>query len=292
MNTIWAFGDSFTAGHGCKPFGRVEHIGTDKENYLDTLYKDYIDLNKKIWPEIVSEHLNMSLNNLGINGLSNESIFDNILKNIFNFNKNDIVLIQTSTSGRYPFPFLKDKSLFGIAKKSSICPKSSNIYEIDSSPYFLKTIFVSNIESEWNDGLINSLKYTNAQENITNDNLLLNKTRYNIIRNFFAEFISTKKYYEINIWRFLQISNILNNMGIKNYIINEDMWPHHLSKPSNLIEMHLYGMTGYVDSNKKTIKHETGGAIDDNHPGYSGHIDISNFIIDFIENENINIHNT
>ena len=53
----------------------------------------------------------------------------------------------------------------------------------------------------------------------------------------------------------------------------------------HLIEMDLNGMTGYIVKNKKTIYHETFRKIDDTHPSYSGHIDISNYIINFIRNE-------
>ena len=74
------------------------------------MYKDYIDSNKKIWPEIVSYNLGLELVNLGKNGLSNEWIADNIISNIKNISTKDIVILQTSTIGRYDFPFKKEKS--------------------------------------------------------------------------------------------------------------------------------------------------------------------------------------
>ena len=290
MNTLWTFGDSFTAGHGCKPFGPIENVGTDNGNHYEKRYKTYIDLNKKIWPEIVSENFGMQLNNLGINGLTNELILDNLLKHVTLFDKTDLVIIQTSTVGRYPFPFLKEKSLLGGVKNTKT--KSCQIYEMYKSPYMVKTIFSTNIENEWNDSMVNMLQHSNLQENINNKSLLLNKHKYDTIRNFFAEFISTMKYYEIAIWRATQLSKILTNLGIKNYIINEDIWPEDVPKPNNLIELHPNGIFAYVVETNQTIYSDTSGKITDWHPSYDGHISISNFILNFIQNENINIHNT
>ena len=77
----------------------------------------------------------------------------------------------------------------------------------------------------------------------------------------------------------------------RDYIINEIEWPQYLNKPDNLIEMHNNGLTGYLYNNKQTITNATNGEIDDMHPSYEGHDDISNYIINFIKNETINIHN-
>jgi hypothetical protein len=138
-----------------------------------------------------------------------------------------------------------------------------------------------------------TLKYINAQENLNDKELVLNESKYNSIRGFFAEFITTKKYYERAVWRIVELSKLLSSIGIKNYIINEIHWPEYLDKPNNLIEMiGDNGMAGYVWSNKKTIYHETLGKIDDKHPGYSGHIDIADYITNFIKNENINLYNS
>jgi hypothetical protein len=155
----------------------------------------------------------------------------------------------------------------------------------------LKTIFSTNIENEWNDNMVDILQHNNVQESLHNKSVLLNKEKYNTIRNFFIEFISTKKYYEINTWRIVQLSKLLDMIGIKNYIINEDSWPDALYRPDNLIEMDLGGILGYIRKNKQTITCETFYKISDEHPGYTGHISISEFIINRIESENINIHN-
>jgi len=285
MGKLWCFGDSFTAGHGC----RFELIGNySKENeksYYFNMYKNYIDFDKKIWPELLSDSLKLTLVNLGKNGSSNEWIADNIITNIKNISVNDVVILQTSNIGRYDFPFKKEKSLLGSPKTGE--HTKDYIIKTNNSPYFFKTIFATNVEKEWDVSMKDTLKYISAQEHLNDKELILNESKYNLIREFFAEFITTKKYYERGVWRIVELSKLLSSIGIKNYIINEIFWPEYLDKPNNLIEMiSNNGIAGYVWYNKKTIYHETAGTIDDKHPGYTGHIDIANHIINFIKDEN------
>ena len=107
MDKLWTFGDSFTEGHGCKSI---------QVPYYYKKFKDYIDINKKIWPELLSDSLKLELVNLGKNGISNEWIADTIIANIKNISTNDMVILQTSTAGRYDFPFKKEKTLLGSPK--------------------------------------------------------------------------------------------------------------------------------------------------------------------------------
>ena len=284
MDKLWCFGDSFTAGHGCKYEFDGNFSNENENSHYFKMYKDYIDLDKKIWPEILSNSLKLELVNLGKNGLSNEWIADNVLTNIKNISKTDIVILQTSTIGRYDFPFKKEKSLLGSPKESE--SKKDYIVKTNNSPYYFKTIFVSNVENEWDTSMRNTLNYINAQEHLNDKELVLSEYKYNLIRGFFSEFISTNKYYERSVWRIVELSKLLSLIGIKNYIINETFWPEFLDKPNNLIEMSNSGMTGYVWKNKQTIHHESLGKIDDTHPGYSGHTDIADYIINFIKDGN------
>jgi hypothetical protein len=284
MAKLWTFGDSFTAGHGCK-YEETNNFSNNKNTHYFKMFKDYIDVDKKIWPELLSDLLNLELVNLGKNGLSNEWIADTIIANIKNISINDIVILQTSTVGRYDFPFKKEKSLLGSPK--SIENTKDYIINTNNSPYFFKTIFVSNVEKEWDISMKDTLRYINSQEHLNDKELILNDYKYNLIRGFFSEFICTNKYYERAVWRIVELSKLLSIIGIKNYIINETRWPECLDKPDNLMEMDSYGngIGGYIYRNKKTIYYETLGKIDDTHPGYSGHIDIANHIINFIEND-------
>ena len=276
MDKLWTFGDSFTAGHGCKSV-------FENTPYYYAKFKDYVDINKKIWPELLSDSLKLELVNLGKNGQSNEWIADTIIANIKNISTNDVVILQTSTSGRYDFPFKKEKTIFGSPKDGQ--NEKDYIINTNNSPYFFKTIFVSNVEKEWDASMKDTLRYINAQQNLDDKELILNDYKYNLIRGFFSEFISTNKYYERSVWRIVELSKLLSYIGIKNYIINEITWPEFLNKPDNLIEMMGGGIQEYIFKHKKTIYHETMAKIDDSHPGYSGHIDISNYIVNFIQNE-------
>ena len=80
MNTLWCFGDSFTAGHGCKP-------GDEYYEYID-------NRDSKIWPEILATELQATLSNKGIRGSSNSYILKELLNNLTKFKKKDIVIIS------------------------------------------------------------------------------------------------------------------------------------------------------------------------------------------------------
>ena len=283
---LHTFGDSFTAGYGCK-FETTGIFSKElKNSYYYKTYKNYIDSNKKIWPELVADHFGITLNNLGNNGNSTETILDVFIKNISKIDKNDIVIIQTSVGSRWDFPFPKEKDLFGL-KKYTI---NNDVTECFESPYRFKVIFPSNIEAEWEDGMEYILNYTNGEEAVGEKSLKLNKTKYDTIRNFFTEFIISNKYYERTMWRIVELSKVLRNIGYKIYIINEDVWPIHLQSPDFHINLHENGLLGYCAAKGKTIFYDTNGEISDWHPSYGGHEMIANDIINFIKNENINIH--
>jgi hypothetical protein len=149
----------------------------------------------------------LELVNLGKNGLSNEWIADTIIANIKNISVNDIVILQTSLPGRYDFPFKKEKTLLGSPKNGENI--KDYIVNTNNSPYFFKTIFVSNVEKEWDISMKDTLRYVNVQENLNDKELVLNESKYNLIRGFFAEFISTEKYYERSVWRIVELSKLL-----------------------------------------------------------------------------------
>lgn len=280
MSKLWTFGDSFTFGHGCKKIDDNEF-----SNYNLT-YSDYINNTKSIWPEYVAEKLNFELLNYGTNGLSNDYILDNVLKQFLNFKKEDIIIIQTSTSARYDFPFSKKKRLMGGWHKE----ECDEIYDdSNSSPNFLKTIFSTNIINRYEDGGETTLLHSTSGDNT--DNLKLTKNKYETIRNFFNDFISTKKYYEVQIWRVIQFYNILDSLGFNVYLIHEDYWPNMYKKPNNLISTSDDGLLQQIIRDGETILQDTNGKISDYHPSYKGHERIAKNILKKI-NENINLYNT
>lgn len=94
-NTLWAFGDSMTFGHGCNELC----VSETKEDYLP--YKKEGD---DVWTNHLSRFLNYDVINLGKNGASNDYIFDTILDNFENIKENDVVIINMTLHGRIEVP--------------------------------------------------------------------------------------------------------------------------------------------------------------------------------------------
>lgn len=278
MNKLWTFGDSFTFGHGCRPIIDETKNGTYYKTFLD-----YIDLSKPIWPEIVAERFNLELINNGVNGITNDKILDYILKNIIEFKPNDCVIIQMSTSSRFEFPFAKERNLFGTIKG-----EKEGLYEYHDSPHILKTIHSLHVLKDYENGGETTLMHTNGEKE--NKNFKLTKDKFETIQNFFNYFIYYQKYYEREIWRFIKITELLNKLNVNVFIMNEDIWPSHIPKPKNLIDIETQGLLHYIIENKQTIIYDTGGKIIDYHPSYDGHMKIGRKITKHIEN--INLYNT
>jgi len=261
-------------------------MNDDETSNYNLIYSAYIDATKLTWPEYVATKLNFKLLNYGFNGVSNDYILDNVLNQFHNFKKEDVIVIQTSTSARYDFPFFKKKRLMGGWHNE----EHDDIYDnTNKSPYFFKTIFSTNIKNDYEDGGETTLLHSTSGDNT--DNLKLSKNKYETIRNFFTEFVSTKKYYEVQIWRLIQIYNILESLGFNVYIIHEDYWPTTCIKPKNLISTSDDGLLQQIIRDGETILQDTNGRIIDYHPSYKGHETIAKNILKKI-NENINLHHT
>ena len=94
-NTLWAFGDSMTFGHGCnvncKSNTRLEYLPYKKEG-------------DDIWSNHLSRLLNYDVKNLGKNGASNDYIFGSIIDNFDYINEGDVVIINMTLHGRIEVP--------------------------------------------------------------------------------------------------------------------------------------------------------------------------------------------
>jgi hypothetical protein len=89
-STLWTFGDSNTAGHGC-------HSG-------DEYYEKYYKSGDGIWPVWLSDKLNVELKNLGKNGSSNDTIIDTIIGKWEKINSGDYVFIGMTHPHRFDVP--------------------------------------------------------------------------------------------------------------------------------------------------------------------------------------------
>lgn len=85
--TLWVFGDSHTAGHGCTPYFEY--------------YQKYYKEGDKTWPEHLSQYLDADLINMGKNGASNDFILDNIMESFDDIRSGDIVIIGKTYSNRF-----------------------------------------------------------------------------------------------------------------------------------------------------------------------------------------------
>ena len=90
MNKLLTFGDSFTAGHGCKKTGEY--------------YKKYYKEGDKLWSQHLADELNLELINLGKSGASNDYIIDSIILNWEKIKKDDFVIIGKTLSHRFDIP--------------------------------------------------------------------------------------------------------------------------------------------------------------------------------------------
>ena len=96
MNTIWAFGDSMTFGHGCN---------TDCDSKTKINYLPFKKDGDNIWINHLAKLLNYTAQNLGKNGASNDYIFDCIIDNYDSIQPNDVVVINMTLHGRMEVPF-------------------------------------------------------------------------------------------------------------------------------------------------------------------------------------------
>jgi hypothetical protein len=88
--TLWVFGDSHTAGHGCTPYFEY--------------YQKYYKEGDKTWPEHLSQYLDVNLVNRGKNGASNDFILDNIMESFDDIKEGDIVIIGKTYTHRFDVP--------------------------------------------------------------------------------------------------------------------------------------------------------------------------------------------
>tara|TARA_R100000005_G_C4901947_1_gene143693 strand:+ start:113 stop:694 length:582 start_codon:yes stop_codon:yes gene_type:complete len=139
---LWTFGDSFTWGYMCKP---------GQEYYESTQPK-------KIWPELLSDNLGAELKNYSLYGYSNYSIVKTIAEHLHEIDKEDIVVVGTSS----PFRLLRYNKIDGQIDDSVDHWKNINTPDYWDNKVLVDylTEEVMPYEEEWNDyfvSLINNM---------------------------------------------------------------------------------------------------------------------------------------
>ena len=98
MTKLWCFGDSFTAGDGCKVFSTGAQPNTiEYRKFLNKKENESI----KLFGDIVAEHFGLECINLGQSGAGNEKILDELLSNIHLISKDDYVIFGVSYFQRF-----------------------------------------------------------------------------------------------------------------------------------------------------------------------------------------------
>lgn len=98
MSKLWCFGDSFTAGDGCRRFS--DGVQPNMIKYREYLNKKD-DEEIKLFSDIVAEHFGLECINLGQSGAGNEKILDQLLSNIHLITKDDYVIFGVSYFQRF-----------------------------------------------------------------------------------------------------------------------------------------------------------------------------------------------
>jgi hypothetical protein len=98
--TLWAFGDSHTAGHGCTPWFEY--------------YKQWYKEGDGIWTEHLANTLNLNPINRGRGGSSNDMILDKIIDSFSEIKKGDVVIIGKTYSHRFDVPHIYTKELLAV----------------------------------------------------------------------------------------------------------------------------------------------------------------------------------
>ena len=130
---LWTFGDSFTWGYMCKP-GMEYYESTEPQ---------------KIWPELLSESLDCELINKSLYGYSNYSIVMSLAESLHKINKDDIVIVGTSS----PFRVLRYNKVDG-----QIDDVVTHWKNINTPDYWDNKVLIDYLseevlpyEKEWND---------------------------------------------------------------------------------------------------------------------------------------------
>ena len=100
MNTLWAFGDSFTYGHGCRPEGPDE-----------SYYYNYRNDGDDIWTNHLAKMFDLKVKNFGKCGASNDFIIDCIIDQWDYIKDGDFVIIGITYHSRFDIPLKNRLSL-------------------------------------------------------------------------------------------------------------------------------------------------------------------------------------
>jgi len=94
MKTLWTYGCSWTQGSCLEDNSIFENNDWDFDEYKTSKYS---------WPSILSTELGMICKNKGAGGNSNQKIFQNIIDDCDQWQKNDIIIVMWTGYSRFLF---------------------------------------------------------------------------------------------------------------------------------------------------------------------------------------------
>lgn len=156
MAKLWCFGDSFTAGDGCKRFS----VGSQPTTIL---YRDFLKKNDneeiKLFSDLVAEHFNLECINLGQSGAGNEKILDALLSNIHLISKDDYVIFGVSYFQRFDIDGDNEFDFSTINMNSLLDnPNNDIIAENNLSRKGLKQIVINRASKKFENRLLRQVK--------------------------------------------------------------------------------------------------------------------------------------
>ena len=151
MNTLWTFGCSYTADY------HPLYSGDDElSNYGK--YKEWRGGNlPKIWPELLSEKLNLNLENKAEGGTSNYTIFTQFTDVVDEIKEGDIVIFGWTSVVRF---IMADER---TEKFRNVLPSDLNnpVYDLCISREALSEIMVNRTNKVWNKEVLGWIKLIN-----------------------------------------------------------------------------------------------------------------------------------
>ena len=121
-NTLWIFGDSFSAP-----------LSHKLNRYWSSEYIRYLGYHPSIFPELIARDLNLYLKNMAEPGIGNESIIDTISLNLTNIKKDDLVIIGWSAPTRWRFADGDDWKVVGAFETETDVLSKNTINEISAN---------------------------------------------------------------------------------------------------------------------------------------------------------------
>jgi hypothetical protein len=120
MNTLWAFGDSFTQSY-IPPLDRGRNWRND---YIE--WKGY---DTKVYPEFIAERLNLNLVNRGVGGCDNSYIFEEFCKYAGDIQVGDIVIFGWTDVHR--FRLFNNENECGFFNPNALDPNGGAIFSTE-----------------------------------------------------------------------------------------------------------------------------------------------------------------